>query len=164
QKSDGNFTRSLLLSTVPVITINGTAYREFLLDVNEPLSAGKQLVTFDQMQLFQSTTGSVFGYAQNPANLGALVYNLDSGGDNTVLIDANLENGSGKSGVFIDVPDALFNDASRPYVVLYAAFGGGALAQGGFEEFTVRGQSAAAPIPLPRAASSGLLTLGLIAL
>src|SRR5947207_15075112 len=37
-KTDPNFTRNLLTSDVPVVTINGHTYRQFFLDINEPAS------------------------------------------------------------------------------------------------------------------------------
>ena len=35
EKKSPQFTRSLTLGDVPIVVVNGTAYREFLLDINE---------------------------------------------------------------------------------------------------------------------------------
>src|SRR5437899_1740853 len=35
EKTDPNYTRPLLLSSVPVVNINGVNYRQFLLDINQ---------------------------------------------------------------------------------------------------------------------------------
>src|SRR3954470_1821463 len=52
QKTDPNFTRDLLLSSVPVVNINGTAYRQFLLDINEQHNTAGHLLSLDKLQLF----------------------------------------------------------------------------------------------------------------
>src|SRR5262249_54424053 len=117
EKTDPNFNRDLLLSEVPVVNINGTAYRQFLLDVNEGVaSSTTQLISLDKLQLFQSNTPGVNNYA----NLGTKVYDLDAGGDNSVILDASLNTGPGLGDMYAYVPDALF-DPNLQYVYLYSS-------------------------------------------
>jgi len=148
EKTDPNFTRSLLLSSVPVVTINGTAYRQFLLDVNETGSKTGPLLSLDQLQLFQANSGSLNNYP----NLGKEVYNLDAGGNNSVLLNYDLNSGSGSGDMFAYIPDSLF-DPSIPFVYLYSHFGSdvpNATADAGFEEWAVlKGAPAVNEVPAP---------------
>jgi len=130
QKTDPNFTRDLLLSSVPVVNINGTAYRQFLLDINETHGLPGALLSLDKLQLFQSPTGMQNNYP----NLGTKVYDMGAG--NAVLLNYDLNHGSGSGDMFAYIPDALF-DPSIPYVYLYSAFGALANAgsDAGFEEW-----------------------------
>jgi hypothetical protein len=132
QKTDPNFTRDLLLSSVPVVTINGTAYRQFLLDINEKNAYPGSLLSLDKLQIFQSPVGNINSYA----NLGTKVYDMGSG--NAILLNYDLNSGSGSGDMFAYIPDSLF-DPSVPYVYLYSAFGAlaNAGADAGFEEWAV---------------------------
>lgn len=134
------YTRDLLYSELQqcATSVNGTQYYQFLLDVNEP-GQGKSLISLDNLQLYTSATGSQS--TTNVSSLGTLRYSLDSNGqDNTVLIDADRNSGSGSGDVLISIPVSNFaGTLSTDYVYLYALFGNadGAETQGGFEEFAV---------------------------
>ena len=137
-KTDPNFTRDLLLSSVPVVNINGTAYRQFLLDINESNGQNRELLSLDRLQIFQSPNGNISQYA----NLGTKIYDLDGTGNNAVLLNYDLNHGSGSGDMFANIPDALF-DPSLPYVNLYSLFGNTMGADGtsdaGFEEWATLG-------------------------
>src|ERR1043166_2586871 len=49
-EKNGNFTRSLLLSDVPVVNIGGVPYREFVLDINQ--SGSSPLLSLDELRFF----------------------------------------------------------------------------------------------------------------
>src|SRR4051812_30039682 len=72
EKTDPNFTRSLLLSSVPVVNINGTAYRQFLLDINESNGANKSDVLMTELKLFLSPRGDM----PTLASLGTPLYDM----------------------------------------------------------------------------------------
>ena len=55
EKKPDNFTHDLLLSKVPLQTINGVQYREFFLDINE--SKNKELLSLDELRIYLSATG-----------------------------------------------------------------------------------------------------------
>src|SRR5207253_2703202 len=78
EKTDHTFTHSLRLSDVPVVLIHGVAYRQFLLDVNEPASAS--LVSLDQLQLYVADQGDLNHYVASSKTLGgkSAVFDLDS--------------------------------------------------------------------------------------
>lgn len=51
EKPDTNFTRAILLNEIPVVTIDGVDYREFVRDINENNGPGN-LLSLNQIQLF----------------------------------------------------------------------------------------------------------------
>jgi len=125
------FTHDLLLSAVPIVTIDGTAYREFLLDINQ--TNANPLLSLDKLQFATSATG---GATAEWGTFGTQVYTL---GANELLLNYSLNNGSGSGDLFVYVPNAVFGDSQ--YVYLYSMFGakGGSYTENdGFEEWAVR--------------------------
>lgn len=123
------------------VNINGTAYYQILLDVNEPGGA-KSIITLDQLKIFTSQIGSQT--TTNVMSLGTLRYDLDASGDSQVIIDASRNHGSGSGDVNIYIPVSDFaGTAPSDYVYLYALFGQADTkpnpdgSQGGFEEFAL---------------------------
>lgn len=55
QKKPGTFTHDLLLSAVPLKTIDGVQYREFFLDINE--TKNHELLSLDELRIYLSTSG-----------------------------------------------------------------------------------------------------------
>ena len=152
------FTRSLLLSDVPVVTVDGVNYREFLLDVNE--SASKSEVTLDQVRVFLGAAGDLIGYP----NLGTLVYDMDAGSDSRVELDYLASSGgSGKGDMLLLVPDANFQASTNPFVYLYSSFSSH---DAGFEEWAVNsgaggdGGGFLPSPPIPEPACAGLVLVG----
>ncbi|HSH38960.1 MAG TPA: hypothetical protein VK993_09255 [Chthoniobacterales bacterium] len=138
EKTDPNFTRNITFSDLQstTTTLNGITYFQILLDVNEP-NGSKSLITLDSLQLYTSAQGSQT--TSNVSSLGTLRYDLDAGGDNSVIIDASRNSGSGSGDIYIYIPTANFAGTSpSDFVYLYAAFGQAeGDAQGGFEEFAL---------------------------
>jgi len=156
EKSDPNFTtvNSLRLNNVPTVTINGTTYREFWLDINEPAATGASLISLDQLEIYLSNSNVLDIYNGNvnggntgtPSSLtgqGGLtskqIYSLDTGFspsspdnpfvDNWVTLDyLTSSGGSGKGDMVFYLPDALFQNSgygTNPYIYLYSQFGCG---------------------------------------
>jgi len=158
QKTDPNFTRNLLLSDVPVVNLNGTAYRQFLLDINESSGQNREFLSLDKLQIFQSDTPNVNSYS----NLGTKIYDL---APNSIYLDYSLNHGSGSGDMFAYIPDSLF-DPTTPYVYLYSLFGNEMGADGtsdaGFEEWAVlQGQTPVNEIPAPATLIFAALGCGL---
>src|ERR1043165_3216547 len=60
---------SVLLADVPIVfgdgsngTIEGVAYREFLLDLNEPNGGLKPFISLDKLQIWQEESGSLTNF------------------------------------------------------------------------------------------------------
>jgi hypothetical protein len=155
----GNFTRALLLSEVPIVTVGGVAYRQFLLDINENSGGLNEFIQLTQLQIFQ-TNGDPTGFTRdNPTGTQASAITAFSGvstsnqifrlSDNTtddayqaIKLDYSLNSGSGSGDMFLYIRNSLF-DSSISNVVLYSAFGippagaGGTDTSDGFEEWSV---------------------------
>jgi hypothetical protein len=136
EKTDPNFTRSLLLSDVPIVNINGVNYRQFLLDINESNGQNREVLSLDQMQIFLGPAGDLNDYP----NLGTKVYDLDAGSDSVIKLNYDLNHGSGSGDMFAYVPDSLFT-GPNPFVYLYSHFGdqwgSDGTSDAGFEEWSV---------------------------
>jgi SdrD B-like domain len=142
------FTRSITIGDVPVVVVDGVAYREFLLDINQ--AGSKPLLSLDELRLYVGTAPNLTGYNATSKTLAGLapVYDLDSAGNVTVKMNYRLNPGSGGGDVAVLIPDAVFAGRSiTDYVYLYSKFGCTWGANAGFEEWAVRKGPAVAPPP-----------------
>lgn len=152
------FTRSLLLSSVPTVNKDGTLYREFLLDINQRAGLPGGLLSLDTIEVYLADRGDRLGYA----GWGNPIFDLDDPTDNWVLLDSNLNPGSGAGDVLVYIPNALFTGGD--YVYLYSKFGeseGSAYPNtGGFEEWAVRKRDVPPPATVPAPGALLLSSLG----
>ena len=164
EKTDPNFTRSLQLSEVPVVTISGVQFREFGLDINEQSSGTNRFLSLDELKLFMSPSGNMTTTDVNPpTTLGTLIYDLDANGDNWIKLDYSLGSGSGSGDMFAYINNSLFT-GTNSFVTLYSQFGLNYQSGAGFEEWWVReGQGGGQP-PIPEPTSLLLLSSGLAGL
>ena len=141
ENTSPNFTRNLQLFEVPVITIEGTGYYEFLLDINQMSSS--PLLSLDQVRLFTTPSGSLT--VNNLGAVATLRYDLDAGVDSWIKLDYSLGTGSGQGDMRMFIPvSALGNAQQTDFVYLYSQFGTNLATNDGFEEWAVR---SAVPAP-----------------
>ena len=127
------------------VTVNGTAYYQLSLDINEP-NGTKSVISLDSLQFYTSDTGSKT--TTDLSQLGTLRWSLDGKEDSYVLLDAARNNGSGSGDMFAYIPTSAFSGVSNSdFIYMYCRFGDQVSAdgtsEGGFEEWAL------APAPVP---------------
>ena len=130
-----NSTHSILLAEVPIVigdgsqgTVEGVAYREFRLTLDEAGSAS-QYLSLDALQIWQEEAGNLtnftagLGFAGSHTNY--LAYDLDAGANRWIGLKEGLNgNGANVTEYTVLIPDSFFiNDPSHRYVTLYSEFG-----------------------------------------
>ena len=135
----GIWTHDITFSDLQSTTVmlNGQTYFKLLLDVNEP-NGNKSLISLESLQLYTSAQGSQS--TTNVSSLGTLRYDLDAGADNSVIIDAARNHGSGSGDIYVYIPTANFaGTADSDFVYLYSKFGDAddTATGGGFEEWAL---------------------------
>lgn len=132
------FNRALPLSSIPIVNIGGTSYREFLLDVNQQGNESEQLISLDQLRISVAASGSLTGYGTGTfGGAATIIYDIDDGADNWIVLDASLGSGSGSDDMLAYVPDSLFNVPNNGFVYLFSRFGDTHAANDGPEEWAV---------------------------
>jgi len=149
----GTWTHSLLVSDFGVFDLNGTPTVRLMLDINQ--TGGNSLLSMDELRIFTADSPTISTYA-NLASTGTLVYDMDSGGDNGVLMDAGLNSGSGSGDLMAYLPTSVLAGHQNQYFYLFSKFGGTNASNDGFEEWARISASSTAPVPEP----ATLLLLG----
>jgi len=150
---DDSKTSALPLNAVPIVEIDGTLYREFACDINEVKASNiTALISLEVLQIWQSDSDNLCGdYNMSPSydftsGEPDLIYDLDCEENYTLIMDYNINTGSGKPDYKVFVPYDWFNEKpwvvmvvdhgnlETAYPVLYEDYGG----SDGFEEWGVR--------------------------
>ncbi len=137
----GNFTHSILLSDIPMVTIDGQTYWEFFADINDSDNTSK--ISLDEFELYVTDDPNLSGY--DFGTNATLVYDFEG----AILInDVNQGSGRGDLRYLVAVDEDLAGDcfygstACDEYLVLYSAWGGyedsAYQTDGGFEEWKVK--------------------------
>ena len=148
QLGGSQYNRDLLLSEVPIV--NGKY--QFLLDINQIDSGTGPLLSLNQVEVFLTGVSSQTGGSWHTGTDGRLVttgmsdlhpvydMNLGGGTANGVLLNYDLNPGSGAGDMFLYIPTAFFAAVPGQYVLLYSQFGtppGAYQSNDGFEEWAV---------------------------
>lgn len=198
-KSPTNWTHDVKFADLEVVTrADGKQYYQFKLDINEPGVAPDSLLSLDGLRLFstntpsQNSTATFNGSGNQPgdwnfdggtsAGQNTLLWDLDSGADRYVLLDANRSSGGSGIADMVVFFDKTGIDSARAagnqgeYLILWSRFGlnaeawdSGNTADGGFEEWSFMAKSGTPNNPgggsgVPTPASMPLMLLGLAAL
>ena len=169
--ADDPHNHSIFLGDVPIVTVNGVDYYEFILDVNEADRMGiDKYVSLDEVQIFVGGTENASFDTFTAGILdhdGTLVYQMDAGTDSWVGLDFQLNSGSGSGDMQLLVEVSAFAGFGPDDVVtLYSEFGlQGNTSDGvpmgdygqsdGFEEWAIgegTGGGTTPPVPEPTAA------------
>jgi uncharacterized repeat protein (TIGR01451 family) len=116
-------THTVKLSSLVVVTIGGVQYYEFRVDLNEANSDPNAQISLDQFKLYTSTNGGIVDtttlFSQN------LIYDMDAGGNVSVLLSDAESSGSGTDDYAVLVPVSEFAglDPTTTYVYLYTQMG-----------------------------------------
>jgi hypothetical protein len=134
---------TFLLSTMDKVTVGGTDYVEFHLDINQ--DTNNPGLSLDNVQLFVDTSNTLTGWSNCSLGGAACIYDMDASSmDSAIELNYLQNKGSGNGyDMQLLVPVSVFGsvDASQTYVYLYSAFGGllGDFAENdGFEEWAYR--------------------------
>ncbi|MDG2530928.1 beta strand repeat-containing protein [Caulobacter endophyticus] len=139
--TDQSKTSSLTFNQIPIRIIDGVQYLEFRLDLNE--TNENPYTALNAMKIYYSSAPATGAdYVAGTQELDAdftKIFDLDAGGDKTLLMDAH-SSGSGNDDYIFYVPVSLFGgaDLSTAYITMYAEFGRAGTtynADDGFEEF-----------------------------
>ena len=111
-------THAIRLSDLPVVTVNGTQYREFVLDVNQKKTAN--FLSVDEARIFLGSVGNLTGYNSSFQTLAGqtAVWDLDAGEDTTIIARALQNQGSRAGEIVLLVPESSFTGANRRHVRL----------------------------------------------
>ena len=162
ENNSGTFTRSLPLADLQVVSKGGVDYYAFLLDINQNNSGTDALLNINNIEVYQGDAPNLLGFTPG-SGFGihsTVVYQLDAGGDNGILLDYNINSGSGSGDMWMFIKKSAFS-GSNPYVYLYSKFGVPNANNDGYEEWAaVVGPNTPSGVPLPASLWGGLTLLG----
>ncbi len=152
--------------------VNGVAYYSFALDINEGSGGDNPFLSLDKLQFyvrstdFSGTGGDTPNSVANLSSTATKVYDLDSGGDKSLLLDGSLVGGGSSTvDLVMLVPQSVFAPytTSAHNVFLYFQMGALGTTAGhnwttdsGFEEWNaVSGLTFTIPEPVPEPGTVG---------
>ncbi|MBC8127475.1 MAG: PEP-CTERM sorting domain-containing protein [Gloeobacteraceae cyanobacterium ES-bin-144] len=154
-KRVSQWNHEITVGSLGVLTIANQEYVPFLLDINESASSKNSLLSLDDVKIFTTSataiTNPTVGSLLADPRLN-LVYDMDAGANNSVLLDYNrIGGGSGSADMALFIPRNVFSGIPlNQTLYLYSRFGGDISkgdADAGFEEWTQGKGTSAIPEP-----------------
>ena len=128
--TDNSKTEALRLGSLQVVNQGGVDYYVFRLDINEPNGGDSPFVTLNDFKLYSSANQATladFNTTTNELGTGFnKVYDMDSGGNNTLLMidDSATGGGSGRDNYTVLIPTSVFaGQDPNSYVTLFTQMG-----------------------------------------
>lgn len=162
ENSSPTFTRKLPLADLQVVTKGGVDYYGFLLDINQQGSV--PLLNINDIEVYQGDAGNLLGFTPG-SGFGihsTAVYKMDGVSDNGILLDYNINSGSGSGDMWMFIKKSAFSGTGQ-FVYLYSKFGDPNVNNDGYEEWAaVVGPNTPSGVPLPASLWGGLTLLGVL--
>jgi uncharacterized repeat protein (TIGR01451 family) len=110
-------THTVLLSDLVIVTVNGQQYYQVRVDLNEANSDPNAQISLDQFKVYTSTDGGIVSTTDLFAN-ATLKYDMDAGGNVSVLLSDAESSGSGTDDYSVLIPVSTFagQDPTTTYV------------------------------------------------
>jgi hypothetical protein len=168
-KDQNQWTHSLTLNSLSTVSMNGTQYYQFTLDINEQGNKSGALISMDDFRVYLGNSGSLTGFNDGFGSNSVKVYDMDAVNDTTVDLNAKLNPpGSGVADLNVYIPVSAFAGfgSQFQYVYLYSSFGNPHASDAGFEEWaSLNGKNGSSPpppsgVPAPPGLLLGLLGIG----
>jgi SdrD B-like domain len=123
QVGDLTVTHSLQLADIPTVTVGTTAYRLFVLDIDQ--TTKKPLISLEDLRIYLGSTGDLTGYNSKTETLAGLtpIFNMDTAQDVTVRLNWALNGTSAPGDAYVMIPDSAFTGGGT-FVYLYSKFSG----------------------------------------
>lgn len=160
-RKKSQISRSLKLSDVPIVSIGGTEYREFILTINETNQTVKTnanqetaKIVLEKLQVFLGNSPDLTNY---PIFKGRATKMFDLEPNTVVLEDINWDQEIGTHDYFVYINNSFFADnqkgeKDRQYVYLFSKFSN---ASGGVESWSVRKLKRSSILPVAAAGGGG---------
>src|SRR5258706_1454920 len=112
ENSSPTFTRKLPLADLQVVTKSGVDYYAFLLDINQQGST--PLLNINDIEVYQGDAKDLLGFTPGSGfgTHSTSVYKMDGVSDNGILLNYNLNSGSGSGDMWMFLKKSAFSRAN----------------------------------------------------
>lgn len=121
------FTSSIHVNEFGIVSLLGTDYVRFLLDINEVATQGQEFLILDSLKIVTAVSNPSYTNITDATNdPGANIYDMNpvaASGPNGVRLNYNLNPGSGAGDLFVYIPAISFAGTGNNYLYLYSQFG-----------------------------------------